>query len=71
MATSVSSTDAGNLTGPGFVGSSPHVVAMQPATFAGVDPDEMMLPAEDGVLGLVGPVTGAQHVENAAQPGSR
>lgn len=50
-------TDAGTATNMGMVNTGT------------VDPDEDMLPAEQGAMGLVGPVTGAQHMPNAAQPG--
>jgi hypothetical protein len=70
MATSVSSSDPGALTGGAFVATGGHDSAVAAPTFAGPDPDEDMLPAEQGAMGLVGPVTGAQHMPNAAQPGS-
>ena len=71
MATQVFSDDPGALTGAFyFDGTDAGTTPMGNGMFAGVDPDESMLPAEQGAVGLVGPVTGAQHGHNAAQPGS-
>jgi hypothetical protein len=82
MSTHVTSADPGSLTTPGsgYVYADPDTIngtddnlpptSFMPSTFSGVDPDEAMLPAEQGVQGIVGPVTGAQHMPNAAQPGS-
>lgn len=72
MATPVFSDNPANLTSAVYFDGTdnPNPAAAMASTFAGVDADEDMLPAEQGAVGLVGPVTGAQHMPNAAQPGS-
>lgn len=70
MAEYVTTDSPGALTGAAYTDGTDAGTAMQPGTFTSPDSDEMMLPPEDGAAGLVGPVKGAQHMPNAAQPGS-
>lgn len=72
MSTHVMSDDAGNLTNATYFDGTddPNPASPMNPFFAGVDADEDMLPAEAGAVGLVGPVSGAQHMPNAAQPGA-
>jgi hypothetical protein len=73
MAESVLSEDPSALTAThGVYADGTHAATtMNPGMVdtSSLDADEDMLPAEDGAMGLVGPVTGAQHMPNAAQPG--
>ncbi len=73
MAEYVQTTPPGELTAVGgtYTDTVEGTPGIAGGMFPGVDPDEAMLPAEQGAMGLVGPVTGAQHMPNAAQPGSR
>ncbi len=72
MAEYVQTTPPGDLTTIG--GEYTDTVEGHPGIaggmFAGVDPDENLRPAEEGAMGIVGPVMGAQHMPNAAQPGA-
>jgi hypothetical protein len=70
MSTSVSSSDAGALTSGAFTGTGGHDSAVNPSGFASPDTDEALPEADAGAHGAVGPVTGAQHMPNAAQPGA-
>jgi hypothetical protein len=70
MSTYVTTDAAGNLINSEYFDGTDASTAMQPGMFTSPDADEKMLPAEQGAVGLVGPVTGAQHMPNAAQPGS-
>jgi hypothetical protein len=70
MAEYVTTDSPGALTGAAYFDGTDAGTAMNPGTFTSPDSDENMLPAEQGAQGLVGPVTGAQHMPNAAQPGS-
>ncbi len=47
-----------------------HGSAVAPSTFAFQgDSDDLGVPADQGAMGLVGPVTGASGGNNPAQPG--
>jgi len=70
MASNVFSVDPAALTTGTFFDGTDAGTAMQPGMFASPDTDEALPSAEEGAAGIVGPVTGAQHVQNAAQPGS-
>ncbi len=72
MAEYVATVPAGDLTAVGgtYTDQTEGSPGTMPNTFGNVDPDENLRPAEEGAMGAVGPVTGAQHMPNAAQPGS-
>ncbi len=73
MSTHVTSDDAGNLTSAVYFDGTDAGTTTMAATFTNPDSDENLASAEAGAMGVVNPVdgvTGAQHMPNAAQPGS-
>jgi len=69
MSTPVSVPSNAAITNLQSEGGQSGPIGFMPSSSPDVDTDEDMLPAEQGAAGLVGPVTGAQHVQNPATPG--
>lgn len=73
MSTHVFSDDAGNLTNATYFDGTdnPNPAAANPTGFAAPnDGDDQVPPADEGAMGIVGPVTGASGGNNPAEPGS-
>ncbi len=74
MTTHVMSDDASNLTSSKYFDGTDASTAMQSDGMFDnggyLDADDTLPDPEDGAMGAIGPVKGAQHMPNAAQPGS-